>query len=258
MVINWDEVQRILTPIKNFDDLCRRLRGAISYPFIRDTFNYSIPDLVDYTHNLLGSDSRGRYAEYETKITRILSELAQAGCKNVDDLLEQTTAREQLEKFVDQVEIHATDIISVLKYLIYWFIPGEKYLSGLVRNDPITSNAIKVIGEFGIRTNLQLLQRGISEAGRKSLADSTGLPLDVISDLVNRADFSRMPWASKATISNIIGAGYPSIAKLANANPEQLYADFFRYGKSIGKNLRLGNEIENSYRIAKIIPALIK
>jgi hypothetical protein len=80
----------------------------------------------------------------------------------------------------------------------------------------------------------------------------------VISELVNRADFSRLPWASKATISNLIGAGYGSLAKLADANPEQLYADFFAYGKSIGKNLKLGNEIENNYRIAKIVPVLVK
>jgi len=67
-----------------------------------------------------------------------------------------------------------------------------------------------------------------------------------------------MPWASKATISNIMGAGYGSLAQLADANPEQLYADFFRYGKAIGKNLKLGNEIENSHRIAKIVPALLQ
>jgi hypothetical protein len=80
----------------------------------------------------------------------------------------------------------------------------------------------------------------------------------VIAELVNRADFSRMPWSSKATISNIIGAGYGTLSRLANADPDQLYADFFRYGKAIGKNLKLGNEIENSYRIAKIVPVLLQ
>ena len=48
------------------------------------------------------------------------------------------------------------------------------------------------------------------------------------------------------------------LSRLARADPEQLYADFFRYGKSIGKNLKLGNEIENSYRIAKIVPELVQ
>ena len=68
---------------------------------------------------------------------------------------------------------------------------------------------------------------------------------------------ARLPWASEATISNIIGAGYGSLSQLANADPERLYADFYNYGKSIGKNLKLGNEIENSYRITKIVPQLV-
>jgi hypothetical protein len=67
-----------------------------------------------------------------------------------------------------------------------------------------------------------------------------------------------MPWASKATISNLIGAGYGSLAQLAAADPERLYADFFGYGEAIGKNLKLGNEIENSYRIAQIVPVLLR
>ena len=121
-----------------------------------------------------------------------------------------------------------------------------------------TSDAIKVLRGLGIRTNLELLQQGITAAGRKALAGSSGLSQAVILELVNRADFSRMPWASKATISNIMGAGYGSIAQLASAKPEQLYADFYRYGQAIGKNLKLGNEIESSHRVAKIVPALLK
>jgi hypothetical protein len=66
-----------------------------------------------------------------------------------------------------------------------------------------------------------------------------------------------MPWASKATISNIIGAGYGRIVELANADLEQLQRDFHSYGASIGKNLRFGNEIESSYRIPKIIPLIL-
>jgi hypothetical protein len=119
-------------------------------------------------------------------------------------------------------------------------------------------NAIKFLRDIDIRTNLDLLQIGMTATGRKSLIEISGLPAAVISELVNRADFSRMPWASKATISNIIGAGYGSLGQLASADPEKLYADFFRYGQAIGKNLKLGNEIENSYRIAKVIPVLVQ
>ena len=258
MAINWDEVQRELSPIKDYEDLCQRLRESFSFSFVRNTYNFSLPELINYTQKLLGGDSRGRYTEYTSKLIRIISELHAAGIETVLDLKERTANREQLEIFTEQSKVSGMDTVAVLKFLIYWFIPGEKYLSGLVRDDPEITHAVRRLGGLGIRTNLELLQKGISEAGRKSLAEDSGLPLEVISELVHRADFSRMPWSSKATISNIIGAGYGSLAQLANASEEQLYENFFKYGKTIGKNLKLGNEIENSYRIAKIIPVLVQ
>jgi hypothetical protein len=258
MAINWDEVQKVLIPLKDYEDCCRRLNVSFGYPFIINTFNFTMLKLVDYTQKLLGGDSRGRYTEYLSKLTGIFSELEQIGIENLLDLKAHTETREKLESFTHNSEVEALPVITVLKYLIYWFIPGEKYLSGLVRDDADRSKAIKVLSGLGIRTNLQLLQQGIAPSGRRSLAESSELPGEVIKELVNRADLSRLPWASKATISNIVGAGYGSLAQLANANPDRLYADFFAYGKSIGKNLKLGNEIENSYRIAKIVPALVE
>jgi hypothetical protein len=258
MPVNWDEIQRVISPIKDYDDLCHRLQVSFSYPFVHQIFNFTMPDLVRYTKKLLGGDAHGRYTGYESTLIKIINELHQAGVQNLVDLKEKVANRKQLEIFVEQSGVSAYDIATVLKYLIYWFIPPEKYLSGLVRTDSKLTIAIKRLGEQGVRTNLQLLQAGITPAGCKSLVDSTGLSEASISELINRADFSRLPWASKATISNIIGAGYGRLSKLSNADPEQLYSDFFQYGKSIGKNLKLGNEIENNYRIAKIVPVIFQ
>jgi hypothetical protein len=258
MSVNWDEVQKALYPIKSFEDLAHRLQVSCSYSFVRDHYKFSMPELASYSQKLLGGDSRQRYAEYLARLTKTITQLDQAGVKDILALQEQTASRRLMEHFVEQCGLPATEITSVLKFLVYWIIPGEKYLSGLVRDDPYTSSATQLLARLGIRTNLQLLEKGLNPEGRKSLVKTSGLPIEVITDLVNRADFSRLPWASKATISNIIGAGYKSISQLAKANPQKLYEDFFRYGKSIGKNLKLGNEIENSYRIAKIVPVLLR
>jgi hypothetical protein len=258
MTVNWDEIQKALVPIKDYEDGCHRLSVSFGYPFITHAFNFTMPELADYSQKLLGGDSRHRYTGYLSQLTGIISELQQAGVENVLDLIGHIETRTRLELFVKQSSIDALNLIMLLKFMVYWFIPGEKYLSGLVRNDPSTSTAIQALASLGIRTNLQLLQQGLTLAGRRSLADASGLPVEAVSELVNRADFSRLPWASKATISNIIGAGYGSMAQLADAEPHKLYGDFFAYGQSIGKNLKLGNEIENSYRIAKIVPVLVQ
>jgi hypothetical protein len=258
MAIDWDEIQKELSPIRDYEDCCSRYRISYGYPFITQAFNFSMPQLTDYSQKLLGGDARGRYTDYLSKLTLIFVELHQAGVENVLDFTHYVNTRPKLESFVELSGLNPPDVILVLKYLIYWFFPGEKYLSGLVRADPATSQALKALAGLGVRTNLQLLQQGLTPLGRRSLAEQSGLPAETILDLVNRADLSRLPWASKATISNILGAGYGSLAQLVNAEPEKLYADFFRYGKSIGKNLKLGNEIENSYRIARIVPRLVQ
>jgi hypothetical protein len=258
MAVNWDEVQKVLSPVKDYEDLCHRFKVSFSFPFVNAKFNFSMLYLVDYTKKLLLGDSRGRYKEYNSRLVDSITQLDQAGVQNVLELTEKTADREKLESLVDQSQVSAPDIILVLKYLVYWLIPGEKYLSGLVRADPEILEAIKVLRELKVRTNLELLEKGITVVGRDSLVKASGLPPAMITHLVNRADFSRLPWASKATISNFIGAGYSSLSQLANANPDQLYKDFMRYGQSIGKNLKLGNEIENCYRIARIVPVLLQ
>lgn len=258
MSINWNEINQALSPIKDFDDLARRFETSFAYPFVREVFNFTLPQLLDQTQTLLGGDARKRYDGYLARLTDTLTALIQAGVPDVLNLVANTAAPHKLESFSEQHGLDALDLIRLLKYLVYWFIPGEKYLSGLIRDDPSLKDAIKVLGNLGVRTNLQLLQRGITSAGRKELAESSNLSLAIVTRLVNIADFSRLPWSSKATVANIIGAGYPTLSSLANADLEKLYDDFFAYGQSIGKNLKLGNEIENSYRIAKIVPRVVQ
>lgn len=258
MSLNLTEINQALSPIKDYEDLLGRFHTSFSYPFVREAFNFTLPRLIDHIEKMLAGDARGRYNEYMAQLVETLTELAQAGVSDVLDLVSRTATRQELQSFVEQSGIAAVDIVHLLKYLVYWFIPGEKYLSGLIRDDPVLKDAINVLGNLGVRTNLQLLQRGLTPPGRQALAESSGLPGDVIYRLVNIADFSRLPWSSKATVANIIGAGYPSLAALASADPDQLYDDFFAYGQSIGKNLKLGNEIENSYRIAKIVPQVVQ
>ena len=258
MAINWDDVLKAIIPTKDFDELCQRLKRSFGYRFIHDAYNFHMPELQEYTQRLLGGDPRGRYSGYNSMLKAILGKLHLAGVLTVGGLIEKTSTSADFESLVNQSGISEVEIATVLKYLLYWVIPSEKYLSGLVRDELYLHDAILQLRKAGIRLNLELLQAGLTNETRKVLANKCGTPLTTLTELVNRADFSRLPWASKATISNIIGAGYGSLFRLANADSEQLIIDFFRYGSSIGKNLKFGNEIENSYRIAMIIPPLLR
>ena len=250
-MLHEKDIQQALSPMKDFEDMRSRFRVAFAYPFVVEAYNFSLPELEHYTRRLLGGDACRRYDEYAGQLAGTLAALNAAEAQHVVDLVGRVETIEKLEALSAMSGVSGVDILSLLKFLVYWVMPAEKYLSTLIQDVPELMNAVKTLREAGVRTNLDILQRGNHAAGRKALAEACGLPQAVVDELVNRADFSRLPWASKATISNIIGAGYGSLAKLANADPEQLYADFFRYGASIGKNLKLGNEIESSQRIAK-------
>jgi hypothetical protein len=257
MPVDWNEIQSVLKPIKDFEDLSRRGREAFAYPFVRKAYNFSMPGIADYTRLLLGGDPQARYTDYEARLNKTFNQLRLAGVGELISLVSHTDTRGQFEMFVDQSGIAAKELIITLKYLAYWVIPSKKRLSGLVQDGSQENAAIQILREMGIPFNLDILEQGITSQARMTLAETSNLPEATISRLVNRADFSRLPWASKATISNIIGAGYDSLAKLAIADPQKLYEDFFHYAKSIGKNLKFGNEIENSHRIAKILPVVL-
>jgi hypothetical protein len=257
MPVNWDEMQKEMYPIKDYDALRQRWQYAFSYSFVCETYNFTMPEISDYTQRLMGGDTRNRYEDYSQRLIETFIQLHQARVRDIMDLVMQVDTCESFEAFTDQAMVHAKDAIAVLKYLVYWVIPAKKYLSGLVMKDTPIIEAIKALRSLGIRTNLDILQQGLTSVDRKAIAEASRLPEEEIDEIANRADFSRMPWASKATISNIIGAGYGRIVELANADLEQLQRDFHSYGASIGKNLRFGNEIESSYRIAKIIPLIL-
>lgn len=258
MSINWHELHKEMFPIKDYDDLRQRWQVAFAYDFLRQAYNFNLPKMVGYTHLLLGGDARKRYEQYAQALVETLQQLHQAGVSDILELVSQVDSTHQFETFIDKTAIPAREVIALLKYLVYWFIPAKKYLSGLMVKDSPLLPAIQVLREVGVRTNLDLLDQGNTPAGRLALTAASGLPQAEILDLVNWADFSRLPWTSKATIANIMGAGYRSIAQLAGADPQQLTVDFFSYGKVIGKNLKLGNEIENSHRIAKILPPVLQ
>jgi hypothetical protein len=257
MPVNWFDVQKSISPIKSYEVLCQRWQESLSYSFVRRVFNKTMPGLADYTRLSVGGDPQHRYDEYAAHLVYTFAALQQAGVRDLLDLFSRVRDRSSLESFHSETTLPAPEIARVLKYLNYWFLPMPKYLGSLVRLDPEVSAAVKVLQRHAIRTNLDILEAGDTLSKRTSLAERSALPPSIIERLVNRADFSRMPWTSKATISNIIGAGYGSLHALAHANPEKLYADYFQYGKNIGKNLKLGNEIENSHRIAKIVPTIL-
>ena len=100
MVTDWNEVQKALFPIKDYDDLRRRWQESLGYAVVRAAYNFTMPDLVEYTHRCLGGDTRSRYTAYEALLVRILATLDWSGVKNILDLAERISTPELVPVFL--------------------------------------------------------------------------------------------------------------------------------------------------------------
>src|SRR3989304_565113 len=77
--------------------------------------------------------------------------------------------------------------------------------------------------------SFDILEQGRTLAGRRALAKHTGLSLEFVTVLVHRADIARLPYVRRKTILPVCGAGYDTLAKIANANLPQMDSDMESY-----------------------------
>jgi predicted flap endonuclease-1-like 5' DNA nuclease len=75
----------------------------------------------------------------------------------------------------------------------------------------------------GITTTDQLLRAGASRKGRQDLADSAGIPRDLILKWVNRADLMRVPGIGEEYSDLLEAAGVDTVKELRKRVPENLH-----------------------------------
>ncbi len=77
--------------------------------------------------------------------------------------------------------------------------------------------------EAGITTTEQLLTKGGTPAGRKELAEKTGISEKLILEWVNHVDLFRIKGIGSEYADLLEEAGVDTVMELAQRNPENLY-----------------------------------
>lgn len=179
--------------------------------------------------------------------------------KDYADLVDRAASGAGLDALARQSSLTTGAVIGVLKYLLYWVLPGKKDLNRLsLATDAARKVKNALLKQHGVHSSLDLLQKRASPDGRQALADQSGLPLEFVTEMVHRADYARMPWWRGKTIDHFISAGYPNLKRLAQAGVEQIQADMQRYGQSIGKNLKFGVEADSGGIVARVLPEVVE
>jgi predicted flap endonuclease-1-like 5' DNA nuclease len=82
------------------------------------------------------------------------------------------------------------------------------------------------LAEAGVKTTDDLLERGASAAGRKGLAEATGLTTTQLLKWVNHVDLMRLDGVGSEYADLLEAAGVDSCRELAQRNPANLAQTF--------------------------------
>jgi hypothetical protein len=209
MGIDWEEPEKLVKPAPNYRTLVKRNLEILSYDFVRERYNHSMKQAENYATKLLGDYPRPKYWEYMEKLNKVFRQLDRFGVKNYLEFMHHVETKEKFEEFHSEVGLSTRDIIRTVKYLFFWVLPSEKYLRELIDADNQEHlEYVTTLRKNGVRFTLDILEKCRTKKGRQIIAKETGVPEDFIYDLVNRADFTRMPYISGKTVKHYFGGGY--------------------------------------------------
>ena len=114
--------------------------------------------------------------------------------------------------------------------------------------------------EAGVGSVEKLLEVGASPAGRKELAQKTGLSETLILNWVNRADLTRIKGVSTQYADLLEAAGVDSVPELAQRNPENLRRKLVEVnkGKKLVRQLPTLAQVESWVAQAKNLPRVVR
>jgi predicted flap endonuclease-1-like 5' DNA nuclease len=98
------------------------------------------------------------------------------------------------------------------------------------------------LGDAGVKSVEGLLETGASKAGRKKLAEATGIDEGKILNWVNKADLFRIKGIGAQFSELLEAAGVDTVKELRNRNAENLHAKLV--------------EVQEEKKLTRAVPAL--
>jgi predicted flap endonuclease-1-like 5' DNA nuclease len=117
----------------------------------------------------------------------------------------------------------------------------------------------KTLSDAGLKTTDDLLKSAGSAAGRKSLAEKTGLGEDRLLEWVNRADLMRIKGVGSEFADLLEAAGVDTVRELATRVAANLQAKMSEVNedKKLVRRVPTANEVEAWVSEAKSLPSMI-
>jgi hypothetical protein len=227
MNVNWDTVKKVT--LWQYEELIQKLQDVLIYPFAQEYYNHSMPLAIEYARRLFADKNLDK-GDYPAALLPVFNRLEAVGITDWSALIARVDSREKLLNFLEINGIGFAEVIDVLNYLLRWGLPFRTATRELLdHDDPQEMGYYGVFKEHKLIASFDLLEKGRTRTGRQFLVELTGLPGDIITRVVHRADIARLPYVRRKTILPVCAAGYDTLKKIASAEIRLMEADLDGY-----------------------------
>ena len=237
MVINWEYVKQ--RTLWNYEELIKKLCRTLSYDFVLAHYNHSMDEAIDYLSALHGNEmQQPEKRAWVEGLAANFAWLKRVGVQNYLDLVQQVESRQKCEAFLKSSGMDFLALIDTLNYLFRWVLPFPTPLREFFNTEDASElRALEALKEHRITTSLDLLEQGRTPGKRSHLVNMSGIAPELLLRLVHQADLSRLPYVRGKTVRHLCGGGYDMVAKLANADLQEMEVTMDAYYHTLGKEL---------------------
>jgi len=257
--INWSKIDLGGTGAKTYEGLIKLFLDVFSYSVIKKNYDHSMDESIYFVEKMLDSDPKQRYVQYSAFIKKIIKHFNESGISRYTDLLLTIDTEEKAELFLQKANISINDLMGFLHYLRSWVLPKKIYLSELIDKKKHDEQKFAMtLRENNIKFTLDLFEVGHTKAGRKKLSKETGIPEEFLYELLNKADFSRIPFCIGKCVNHYYSMGFKTLEHLANTSHKEIERMFTEYQKRINRNMKSALDPYHGSMIAKILPKIVE
>lgn len=260
--IDWDSVKK--QTLWSYEDLIGKLLLVLAYGFVQEHYNHTMEQAQDYAGQIRRGylQDRGENVAYIDGMATRFETLATRGIENYSELVHQVATRKDCVAFLQQTGFDFDQLIQTLNYLLRWVLPFRTPMREFIDADNAVHAAyLEALKKQKIASNLDLLEAGRTEQGRVQLANTTEIPLSVMTAWVHRADISRLAYVRGRTVKHLCGGGYDSLERIASANLAEMEEKMDAYFRTLGKRLtdfKAAIPLEWMIGGAQILPRVVK
>ena len=177
--------------------------------------------LDDYQATLKSADLLPSRRILQQNTDAVFNLLKAQGFKTLADLQAALKTKPKLTDLAELIGIDA-DYLTILIREINSLQPRPNKLADFPE---IPAGVVEKLAAIGIKHTLHLYDRVLTPVDRAALAAEIGVVAEAILCLAKLTDLSRIRWVNHTFAYVLLEAGYDTSAKVAQADPAQLYAD---------------------------------